>query len=166
MEIQLFDCGRLFPVMDKEASRPHVSPRPTRHAPRSSHPNLLASLQQSRYTEATSQRTSRLMMNSKNSDLRRILCQFFPIFLSCTFSYAQDTGMFRGDLAHSGIYAATGVPKLNGVKWTFRTHGEVISSPAIVDGIVYIGSNDGNLYAIEEHTGSQKWSFSTEARIR
>lgn len=73
--------------------------------------------------------------------------------------------MFRGDLAHSGIYASTGVPKLNGIKWTFHTHGEVISSPAIVDGIVYIGSNDGNLYAIDQHTGSQKWSFSTEARI-
>ncbi len=73
--------------------------------------------------------------------------------------------MFRGDLGHSGIYEGAGVPKLNGVKWTFHTHGEVISSPAIVDGVVYIGSNDGNLYAIDQQTGSQKWSFSTEARI-
>jgi eukaryotic-like serine/threonine-protein kinase len=73
--------------------------------------------------------------------------------------------MFRNDLAHSGIYAATGVPKLNGVKWTFHTHGEVISSPAIVNGTIYVGSNDGNLYAIDQQAGSLKWSFHTEARI-
>jgi eukaryotic-like serine/threonine-protein kinase len=72
--------------------------------------------------------------------------------------------MFRGDLAHSGIYAA-GVPKLNRVKWTFHTHGEVISSPAIVKGVVYVGSNDGNLYAIDQQTGSEKWNFPTESRI-
>lgn len=73
--------------------------------------------------------------------------------------------MFRNDLVHSGVYAALGVPKLNGVKWAFHTQGEVISSPAIVNGIVYVGSNDGNLYAIDQQTGSKKWSFSTEARI-
>lgn len=73
--------------------------------------------------------------------------------------------MFRNDPAHSGLYSAPGVPKLKGVKWTFHTGGEVVSSPAIVDSVVYVGSNDGNLYAIDQQTGSQKWKFSTEARI-
>jgi outer membrane protein assembly factor BamB len=73
--------------------------------------------------------------------------------------------MFRGDLAHSGIYSAAGVPKLKGVKWAFKTHGEVVSSPAIVDGVVYVGSNDGRLYAIDQQSGSRKWAFATEARI-
>lgn len=72
--------------------------------------------------------------------------------------------MFRNDLAHSGIYAA-GVSRFNGIKWTFHTQGEVISSPAIVNGVVYVGSNDGNLYAVDQQTGSQKWKFPTGARV-
>jgi len=73
--------------------------------------------------------------------------------------------MFRNGLAHSGVYSAAGVPQLKGVKWTFHTHGEVVSSPAVAQGVVYVGSNDGNLYAIDQQTGSQKWTFSTGARI-
>jgi outer membrane protein assembly factor BamB len=73
--------------------------------------------------------------------------------------------MFRGDLSHSGIYPGVGVPKLKGVKWSFHTHGELISSPAIAKGVIYVGSNDGKLYAIDQETGSQEWSFSTDARI-
>ncbi|MFH0769659.1 MAG: PQQ-binding-like beta-propeller repeat protein, partial [Chloroflexota bacterium] len=33
--------------------------------------------------------------------------------------------------------------------WNISTGGKVTSSPALADGIVYIGSDDGNLYAIE-----------------
>jgi outer membrane protein assembly factor BamB len=83
----------------------------------------------------------------------------------CGAGFAQDSGMFRGDAAHSGIYAGSGVPKLNGVKWKFRTGGEVVSSPAVVGGVVYVGSNDGRLYAIDEATGSLKWKFATGARV-
>jgi outer membrane protein assembly factor BamB len=73
--------------------------------------------------------------------------------------------MFRSDLAHSGIYAAAGVPDLQGVKWKFHTHGEVVSSPAIVAGVVYFGSNDGNLYAVDQQTGALKWTFTTRSRV-
>jgi eukaryotic-like serine/threonine-protein kinase len=87
------------------------------------------------------------------------------IFLAASCVFAQDAPMFRNNLAHSGIYAAEGVPKLKGVKWTFHTHGEVVSSPAIVEGVVYFGSNDGNLYALDPQTGTRKWAFRTEARV-
>ena len=86
------------------------------------------------------------------------------LVLSCTGLSAQDTPMFRNDLAHTGVYSA-GVPQLHGVKWTFRTHDEIVSSPAIVNGVVYVGSNDGNLYAIDRQTGTQKWKFTTESRV-
>ena len=78
---------------------------------------------------------------------------------------AQDTPMFRGDLTHTGIYAAKGVPVLKGVKWNFHTQGEVISSPAVVAGVVYFGSTDGNLYAVDKERGSLRWKFTTGARI-
>ncbi len=73
--------------------------------------------------------------------------------------------MFRGDPGHSGIYAGPGVPEFHEVRWRFRTNGEVISSPAIVGGVVYVGSDDGSLYAIDQSTGKLHWKFKTGARI-
>ena len=34
------------------------------------------------------------------------------------------------------------------LKWRYRTRGPVVSSPAVEDGIVYVGSLDRKLYAI------------------
>ena len=38
---------------------------------------------------------------------------------------------------------------------------EVFSSPAVVDGVVYVGSDDGNLYALDAASGEQRWAFAT-----
>lgn len=76
---------------------------------------------------------------------------------------AQDAAMFRGDLQHSGVYGAPGVPKLNGVKWKFHTGGRVISSPAVAKGVAYVGSTDGNLYAVDAGSGALKWKFETKS---
>jgi outer membrane protein assembly factor BamB len=73
--------------------------------------------------------------------------------------------MFRGDPGHSGIYAGQGVPEFQEIRWRFRTNGEVISSPAIVGGVVYVGSDDGNLYAVDQSTGKLHWKFGTGSRI-
>lgn len=56
---------------------------------------------------------------------------------------------------------STGPAAPVGFAWRFETGGEVRSSPAVVDGTVYIGSNDGSLYAIDLVTGQQKWTFET-----
>lgn len=46
-------------------------------------------------------------------------------------------------------------------RWSFFTGDNVASSPAIgPDGVVYFGSSDGNLYAVEPD-GTQRWSFPT-----
>ena len=92
----------------------------------------------------------------------KVLCL---ISLFTTFALAQNSPMFRNDPAHSGVYTGAGVPKLTGIKWKFHTRGEVVSSPAIFDGVVFVGSNDGRLYAIDQESGSQKWTFATEGRI-
>jgi eukaryotic-like serine/threonine-protein kinase len=73
--------------------------------------------------------------------------------------------MFRGDLRHTGVYDARGVPELHGVKWRFKTNGRVYSSPAIAGGTAFVGSTDGKLYAIDVATGSSRWSFATKGRI-
>ena len=73
--------------------------------------------------------------------------------------------MFRGNPGHTGVYDAVGVPKLTGVKWKFHTNGYVISSPAVANGTAYVGSTDGNLYAVNLADGTQKWKFTTDARV-
>ena len=73
--------------------------------------------------------------------------------------------MFRGNARHSGVYDAAGVTKLSGVKWQFHTAGEVISSPAVVGGTIYVGSTDGNMYAVNRETGKLQWKFDAKSRI-
>ncbi len=43
------------------------------------------------------------------------------------------------------------------LKWPFQMAGEVIASPAVVDGIVYSGEDAGNVYAIDAATGILVW---------
>jgi outer membrane protein assembly factor BamB len=66
-------------------------------------------------------------------------------------------GMFRGDPAHTGNFSGGG-PVLAGLAWRFATNGDVVSSPTIVRGTVYVGSNDGHVYAIDLATGDQRWA--------
>jgi eukaryotic-like serine/threonine-protein kinase len=85
--------------------------------------------------------------------------------LICLRAVSQDAAMFRGNLQHTGIYDAAGVPQFSGIKWKFHTDGRVISSPAVANGLVYVGSTDGNLYAVDLESGTQKWKFETKVRV-
>jgi len=55
----------------------------------------------------------------------------------------------------------TGPTDLSTPKWVFATGGKVASSPAVVDGKVYIGSDDHKLYCLDAYTGSKIWDFKT-----
>ena len=44
-----------------------------------------------------------------------------------------------------------------GPQWQTETGGEVNASPAVVDGTVYVGSNDGSLYALDAADGERLW---------
>ncbi|MEN6611015.1 MAG: PKD domain-containing protein [Methanoregulaceae archaeon] len=49
--------------------------------------------------------------------------------------------------------------------WTYTTGSAVSSSPAIIGGIVYVGSEDGNLYAINADSGTLVWKYQTGSYI-
>lgn len=78
---------------------------------------------------------------------------------------SNDAPMFRGDPQHSGVYSSLGVPQFSQVKWKFHTGGQVLSSPGVVNGILYVGSNDHNLYALDAESGTLKWKFQTGSRV-
>jgi outer membrane protein assembly factor BamB len=50
--------------------------------------------------------------------------------------------------------------------WTFGTGAPIWGTPAISDGPVYFGSDDGNLYAVDALTGGLKWKFLTQGFVR
>jgi outer membrane protein assembly factor BamB len=47
------------------------------------------------------------------------------------------------------------------VKWSYATGGAVESSPAVWNGVVYVGSDDNNVYALKASTGAKLWSYLT-----
>lgn len=84
------------------------------------------------------------------------------------FAIAQDQAgvpMFHGDAAHTGQNPGPAPEGPPVQRWVFETGGAVRSSPAVVDGVVYIGSRDQSLYAINAETGVEIWSFATGGAI-
>ena len=59
--------------------------------------------------------------------------------------------------------SATGTPE---PAWTFDTGGVVESSPAIVDGVVYVGTFAGRLHALDAATGAELWAFPVGGLLR
>ncbi|MEA2597795.1 MAG: eukaryotic-like serine/threonine-protein kinase [Thermomicrobiales bacterium] len=61
--------------------------------------------------------------------------------------------------------AAAPATQDNRLDWTLKTGDEVRSSASIAGGAVYIGSYDGNLYAVDETDGTVRWRFKTQRGI-
>jgi outer membrane protein assembly factor BamB len=79
------------------------------------------------------------------------------VFESAVASPA-DWPMYRNNPLHTGVAADTLPPPL-ALKWKQTFGGAVHSSPAVVGSRLYVGSGDGNLYAIDTATGNIIWTF-------
>jgi outer membrane protein assembly factor BamB len=49
--------------------------------------------------------------------------------------------------------------------WSFATGGNVGSRPALDRGVVYAGSDDHNVYALDARTSTKLWSFGTGGKV-
>ena len=47
------------------------------------------------------------------------------------------------------------------LRWKFATGDVVHASPAVANGVVYIGSWDRNMYALDAASGTERWRFQT-----
>jgi eukaryotic-like serine/threonine-protein kinase len=72
--------------------------------------------------------------------------------------------MFRGDAAHSGRYAGGG-ERIVGLQWRVPTDGDVVATPAVSGGAVYVGSGSGVMYALDERTGDARWTVNLASPI-
>lgn len=71
-----------------------------------------------------------------------------------------DWAMYRGGQTLAGVAKGELAEKLE-LKWRFevKESAPIKSSPAIVKGVVYIGADDGFIYAIDLKDGKKKWGF-------
>jgi len=49
--------------------------------------------------------------------------------------------------------------------WTYDTGNSGLTSPAVANGLVYIGLGDGNVYALNATTGAKLWSYRTGSSV-
>src|SRR6267378_2037757 len=83
------------------------------------------------------------------------------LLLSLTLaSPAADWPMFRGGPSLAGV-ASGSIPAKLSLLWSFKTGGPVKSSAAIVGGRVFVGADDGNVYALDLASGKKLWAFKT-----
>src|SRR5215210_7207529 len=73
--------------------------------------------------------------------------------------------MFRGNAARTGEQPGPGLSGEPVLRWQFETDGRVDSTPVVVDGIVYFGSDDGNVYAVAADTAEERWRFAAAGAV-
>ena len=76
----------------------------------------------------------------------------------------RKTGLFNEAMAatHSHNLSTIGSAK---ALWKFACEDEVRGSPLFQDGILYIGSYDNNLYALQAGSGEFVWKYPTEGGV-
>ena len=84
--------------------------------------------------------------------------------LVCYTSAPQDWSMYGQNPAHNAV--GYGGPKDLTLNWNYTTGGAIVSSPAVVSGRVYIGSDDGNIYCFNSTTGIKYWTFNVGEPVR
>src|SRR5215469_15998125 len=81
-----------------------------------------------------------LVRTAPGSFLLAYLILSFALLLFARPARSENAPEFRGNTEHSGVYEAAGVPKFSQVKWAFHANGQLISSPAVDGGTIYVGS--------------------------
>ncbi|GAB3031178.1 CARDB domain-containing protein [Natronobiforma cellulositropha] len=81
---------------------------------------------------------------------------------------APDTGVdgafvveLAGDTASEAVTVREGGERV----WGVQTGGQIVSSPTIVDGLVYIGTLNNQLFAVDADTGEGVWGVTTDGPI-
>ncbi len=90
----------------------------------------------------------------------KILLAALMILILAQAAQAGDWPMFRHDAAHTGVADEAVEPPLE-LLWTFEIEEGVYSSPAVLDGFIYVGSYDNYTYALDASNGNEKWQYET-----
>ncbi|MCW3984409.1 MAG: PQQ-binding-like beta-propeller repeat protein [Candidatus Bathyarchaeota archaeon] len=76
----------------------------------------------------------------------------------CISDAAQDWAMQYNDPSHTSFGNGPTTPTND---WTIQLDGGMVSSPTLVNGVCYVGTINGTIYAVDGNTGAQIWNYST-----
>ncbi len=103
--------------------------------------------------------------------LTRVLASLILGFLLVSGALArgeENWPMYGRDLRHTfsnrdSLINAGNVATLKPA-WDFPTGDVVSASPSVADGVVYVGSWDGNFYALDARAGTPIWTFAIDCQ--
>jgi len=108
-----------------------------------------------------------------------VLCVIILLFGLCLISpVIAETQLdsmgwkFRSDNNNSGVYDDGGERPDGNEIWTYTTRGAISSSPAVADGVIYVGSWNlqaeswnNKLFALNAATGSHIWDYTMGSAV-
>ncbi len=100
-------------------------------------------------------------MMTKKLRLVFVTLVFIILIVGNTFagSLSNNWDMYGYDLENTGNYPGE-IDLLGfGEYWTFKTSSEVVTSPAINEGVAYFGNKDGYFYAVDLVNRKELWSY-------
>ena len=111
----------------------------------------------------------RVPLNSQRPIKILLLLLPFSFCLFTSTAQAQDTpadnwSQFRGNLSLTGV-SESNVPQTLRHLWTYEAGDTVESSAAIVGGTVFVGSQKGELSALNLENGDVYWKYKIDAPI-
>ncbi len=93
----------------------------------------------------------------------KIITYLLAVLLLISPALAEDWSMFKKDSQHTGFTTDTVNPPLT-LKWVSNLRFDTDSSPIIVNGVLYVGSDYG-VHAIDAATGNEIWRTQTNGFI-
>ena len=82
--------------------------------------------------------------------------RFLPVLILAAPLVAADWPLHRGNAIQTGVSNEKLPAKLD-ILWEFKAKNSVESAAVIAEGVVYFGSSDKHLYAVDLKTGAEKW---------
>ena len=76
----------------------------------------------------------------------------------------DDWTMFGHDKQHTRL-SSSSAPESNTILWSFQSNDKITSSPAVVDGCIYVGSYDHDVYCIDGETGTELRRYPTNGNV-
>ena len=94
----------------------------------------------------------------------RAVIYLLSLLILISPAVAEDWSMFKKDVSHSGYSSDPVNPPLV-MKWVSNLGFDTDSSPIVVNGVLYIGSNYG-IHALDASSGRELWNIPSSGFIR
>ncbi|MFT4038749.1 MAG: PQQ-binding-like beta-propeller repeat protein, partial [Thermomicrobiales bacterium] len=79
-------------------------------------------------------------------------------------SLSADWPQFRANPEHTGTALGPGPGDAPVVRWRVENGGG-LASPAVADGVVYVGGWGNYVFALDAQTGAEHWRFPAASRV-